>query len=120
MESFQRSVVIVFIIILLITLAFVSVMLYNAKYNQTFPPVIPNCPDYWLDNSKGDNINCFNIKNLGAEACKRDMDFSTADYKGNPGLCKKKKWATDCQITWDGISNNDSIKCWTLLSIIIF
>ena len=111
MESFQRSVVIVFIIILLITLAFISILLYNAKYNQTFPPVTPNCPDYWLDNSTGNAADCFNIQNLGATACSRNMNFSTSDYKGKPGLCKKKQWASDCKITWDGISNNDSISC---------
>ena len=111
MEQFQRTTIIVFIVILLISLAFISVVLYNSKYTKSFPPVTPNCPDYWLDNSKGNGGNCFNIKNLGDEACQRTMDFSTGTYKGAGGLCKKKKWAESCHITWDGIANNDQLKC---------
>jgi len=26
-------------------------------------------------------------------------------YKGNGGLCAKQKWAKQCDITWDGITN---------------
>ena len=113
MEQFQQTVIIVSIIILLLVLAVIGILLYRAKYSQQFPPVLPNCPDYWLDNSTGDASSCYNTLNLGVKSssCSQTMDFSTAAYAGKPGMCKKKKWANDCNITWDGISNNDKLKC---------
>ena len=37
------------------------------------------------------------------------MDFNEVPYNTTNGLCAKYKWAKDCDLTWDGITNNKSI-----------
>lgn len=110
MEYFQSAVLTVFSILLIIVLLIIGVSLYTAKYSSAYPPVLANCPDYWLDNSSGNASECINVKSLGNSACQRKMDFSSYST-GNAGLCSKKKWANSCNVTWDGISNNDTLKC---------
>ena len=110
MEYFQRAVLTVSAILLIICLVIIGVSLYTAKYSDAFPPVLANCPDYWLDKSSGNASECFNIKGLGKPECERTKDFSSFST-GNAGLCSKKKWAKSCDITWDGISNNETLKC---------
>ena len=52
---------------------------------------------------------CYNVKNLGNASCDKTMDF-TADYwQGSEGNCSKFKWAKDCDLTWDGITNKSDI-----------
>lgn len=110
MEYFQYAVLSVSSILLIIILVIIGVSLYTAKYSDSFPPVLANCPDYWLDNSKGNASECVNVKGLGNSACQRKIDFSSYST-GNAGLCSKKAWAKSCDITWDGISNDDTLKC---------
>ncbi len=103
-------VVSVAIAVLLITLAIVALALYRGKSNAKYPPVVGHCPDYWVDESTTNNgAMCRNVKALGKAACPRTMNFSTMDYQGTAGECKKKKWAKECDVSWDGISNNDQI-----------
>ena len=45
---FQYTVIIAAIIILIIMLTFVGYALYNNRFNKQFPPVIGECPDYWV------------------------------------------------------------------------
>lgn len=105
---FQKTVTTIAIIILIISLCFIGIALYRQKYNSDYPPVIPNCPDYW---DMSDNNVCKNIKNLGNdnEGCRGEKDFSTPQWAGQAGLCGKYKWAKSCNLTWDGISNNPEL-----------
>ena len=32
---------------------------------QEWPPMVPDCPDYWLIDGSGKDSNCINIKDLG-------------------------------------------------------
>lgn len=101
--TFQSTVLTVAIIILIIALGFIGMALYRQKYNSDYPPVIANCPDYW---DMSGNI-CSPHPTLGNQSgsCTADMDFTTAAWAGVSGACAKYKWAKQCNLTWDGITN---------------
>ena len=103
--SFQRTVMIVSVIILIVSLVLIGIALYKQKFSDVeFPPVVADCPDYWTNVSKDNMIKCSNTKKLGM--CHDDMNFSLSGWSNASGLCEKSKWAKDCGITWDGVTNN--------------
>jgi hypothetical protein len=111
MEDFYKYVLYAVSIILLIILSVVGVYLYKNKHVLVGENKVKvmNCPDYWIEDPNNKNV-CINSKNLGT--CDvNDMDFSLSKWNGNQGLCSKKKWAMSCNLTWDGITNNSSVKC---------
>ena len=72
------------------------------------------CNDYATTKNDVDGSNCpikcYNAHKLGkaSAACTSiptEIDFGTPTYKGNGGVCAKQKWAKQCDITWDGITN---------------
>ena len=98
--TFQKVVVTIAIVLLVLALIAFGVVLYNQKYNQQFPPVVADCPDYWIDM----NGTCFNSKNLGKESCSKKIDFTKGPWAGDNGDCLKQKWAKACDLTWDGVT----------------
>jgi hypothetical protein len=102
---FQKTVTTIAIVILIVSLSFIGIALYRAKYKSSYPPAIANCPDYW---DVSGNL-CLN-KNinppLGNSTCSRQMDFTTPGWSGRDAMCSKQKWARSCNLTWDGISDN--------------
>jgi hypothetical protein len=110
MSTFQSIVMSISVVLLIICLIFIGVLLYKNKYSKKFPPIIANCPDYWLDQSdKNNGSKCFNAQNLGNGQCAKTMDFSKSAWNGPDGLCAKSKWAKSCDLTWDGIDNNSDV-----------
>ena len=108
MTNFQTIVLYVASIFLILLMIIMSILLYQKKQNIVYPPVIANCPDYWLDESTDTYGKCVNRKNLGN--CKpAEMDFTGSFWTGTEGLCRKYKWAKECNLTWDGITNNNKI-----------
>lgn len=112
MDSFQTIVLIIAIVLLTIILIVIGVALYNSK-NSNWPPLTPNCPDYWDIDVSG---NCTNTKNLGTcpAASGNDhlvMNFSAAPYTGSQGLCAKYTWANNCNVAWDGVNYGVSNPC---------
>ena len=72
------------------------------------------CSDYATPKSDaaGSNcpVKCYNTHQLGtvSSTCTSkpsEMDFSSDLYTGSSGVCNKQKWASQCGITWDGITN---------------
>ena len=105
---FQTTVVIVAGTVLILSLCVIGVMIYRQKYNVDYPPVLPNCPDYWEMRGKM----CVphpNLGNVSNPACNVKMDFTTGAWAGTMGNCNKYKWAQQCNLTWDGITNNAEI-----------
>ena len=98
---FQKTVSTIAIIILIVSLCFIGIMLYRQNNVLSYPPVIANCPDYW---DASGNM-CINSMNLGNSRCSVPMDFTTAQWSGNNSTCAKYTWATSCNLTWDGITN---------------
>jgi len=103
MEGFQKMVLVVVIVFLLICLIVISLLLIKNKKEQVWPPIIANCPDYWIDLS-GNGSKCSNVQNLGTCKATTTMDFSVAPYIGSTGSCQKYNWAKGCNVSWDGIT----------------
>ena len=102
---FQKSVATVAIVILIIALCFIGIALYRQAYNSDYPPVIPNCPDYW---DASGNL-CINSMPLGNARCRTPMDFTTPQWNNSSAMCRKYQWAKGCNLTWDGITDNASL-----------
>jgi len=47
--AFQKVVLTIATVLLIICLIFIGVMLYQSKYSAKFPPVKGGCPDYWVN-----------------------------------------------------------------------
>ncbi len=111
MEGFQKLVLYAAIIILIITLVVIGVALSKANSNVLWPPMTPECPDYWAIQGTGDASVCANIKSLGSCTTPTEgskfytKNFNTSQFTGAQGLCNKYNWATkSCNVTWDGIT----------------
>jgi len=101
--NFQRLVIIVAMIIIILMLTFVGYILHKDKKNMKFPPVIGDCPDYWIS----ENNLCINPHKIGP--CLGPIDFSTTLYQGDNGNCEKSKKARNCKLSWQGITDNENI-----------
>jgi len=117
MEAFQKIVLFGAIIILIIALIFIGLALSNST-NQQWPPMTPQCPDYWAIDGSGNNATCVNVKDLGtcpaqSGSSHLTMNFNQAPYTGTNGLCAKYNWAQKCGVTWDGITYGVTNPCQT-------
>ena len=108
MANFQGIVLIITVILLIIAIILIAIVLMNSKASAQWPPLIGDCPDYWVDMS-GNGAKCINMHDLGS--CPKHsgekhltMDFTVDPYIGSNGLCSKYQWAQGCGVTWDGIS----------------
>lgn len=110
--DFYTSLFVGTIVFLIIILCIVGYFMSISNAKQTYPPSIADCPDYYsLDstgsckigtNIKASQITC-NVENFKHDKYKKDgMDFTS-------GVCAKKMWANKCEVTWDGITNNNDI-----------
>jgi len=117
MESFQQFILFSAIIILIITLVFIGIALSYSK-DQKWPPMTPECPDYWLVDGSGNNATCINMKDLGTCPPRSGdqhlrMDFNSAAFKGANEMCAKYTWAKKCGVSWDGITYGVNNPCQT-------
>ena len=108
MEGFQKIVLIIAIIVLIITLVVMGLALGSAS-GESWPPVLPDCPDWWIADGSGNNSTCINIKDLGVCQAKsgdrhQTMNFNNSVFTGSNGLCAKYNWAYNCKVSWDGIT----------------
>ena len=115
MESFQKIILISAIVILLIALVFIGLALSKVK-DQQWPPMVPNCPDYWEIDGSGNNTKCIDTKDLGTCPAQNGqqhltMDFNTPAFSGSNGNCAKYTWAQKCGISWDGITYGVTNPC---------
>ena len=99
-----------FLILLVFILLTYAIMLYNTSSAEIYPPVQASCPDWWNSSTTNNKNICINEKKLGSHTCNSTMNFDTNEWKGADHICKKKKWAEACDLTWDGITNT-SMKC---------
>tara|TARA_B100001769_G_scaffold271658_2_gene264819 strand:+ start:8611 stop:8958 length:348 start_codon:yes stop_codon:yes gene_type:complete len=112
---FNSIVMIVATVILILTLTMIGVALKNQKNLMSFPPIISECPDYYEIGVIGQDTICNKKSGLDIskdiETCNK-LKISNASYQGTGGLCEKRKWAENCGVTWDGVTNNpDSKNC---------
>ena len=117
MVNFQMGTIIIAFVVLCICLMFIAFSFSNIKNTSQYPPVVSDCPDYWLDMSDGSGNKCINKHtDLGNSDCSKTMDFSDSFWSGDLGLCRKKQWAQKCNLTWDGVTNSNQA-CKKLLNI---
>ena len=108
MDGFQKSVLTIAVIILVLALVFMGLILSNKSAEQ-WPPVLSDCPDWWVIDGSGNTSTCTNVKDLGVcQANSGDkhlvMDFNSPIFAGDNGACNKYKWANKCKVSWDGIN----------------
>ena len=115
METFQKTVLFCALIVLIFALVIIGVALTNAS-NTNWPPMIPDCPDYWIIDGSGTNTQCINVKDLGT--CPKQsgqshltINFNLPAFTGSQGLCNKYTWANKCGVSWDGITYGVSNPC---------
>jgi len=131
MASFQKIVLTIAIIILVIILVIIGYLLVKNPSVNTWPPIIGQCPDYWVDFS-GNGANCVNVQSLGNCSATGNincpdasyntpstgMNFSTSAFTNSQtGLCNKYNWASTNGITWDGIWPDFPNRCSTATSV---
>lgn len=105
--SFNKKIILVGIILSIIIFCIYLLIFYFSYTKHVYPPVIPSCPDYWIDESNNEKgSRCVNKNNIGV--CDNDiMNFTTSKWIGHNGKCNKYKWATQCKVSWDGITNKE-------------
>lgn len=114
--NFYKLISLIALVILIICLSSVGAALHYTNQKVIFPPNISKCPDnYVYDN---DSKNCKNMNQMitGSECNNPNFDADKYQQPGsgpNSGLCAKKKWAQNCEVNWDGLTNNRSI-CYTI------
>ena len=106
--TFQTTVILIAEVILAISILIIGITLYRQRANALYPPIISECPDYWEIDGTMCKKTDDNSSSLLTDC--RNTDFGISPiYKGNNGLCEKQKWAKLCNVTWDGITNNNDL-----------
>ena len=118
--SFQKAVLTIATVFLIILLVVIGMALSNSTEDQQWPPVVGACPDYWVDMS-GNGEACLNTHSLGecnkpTDSNKNTKNFNQAPFNGTDGICAKYKWANTCKVTWDGITYGIANPCTTTSS----
>jgi hypothetical protein len=108
--EFQKMVLIIAIILLIVILIVIGIALAKSKRDESWPPTVGSCPDYWVDVSENGG-SCFNKHSLGkcnipsGKNERNTMNFNQPPFTGDDGDCSKHRWATRCGVTWDGITS---------------
>lgn len=84
----------------------------NSRKSSEFPPTVNQCPDFFAF----DGTECIPSATVyppsGSTVVNRlDIMSENSVYNSSKAtsLCKKKTWAIDNNVTWDGITNNTAI-----------
>ncbi len=96
--SAQKKILGAMFLVLVISLSLITFA--SSRKLKDFPPTLNQCPDFFTF----DGTNC-NFPNMDS------INITTDDYVSTNAnsLCKKKAWAIEHSVTWDGITNNDNI-----------
>ena len=112
MEGFEKKVLIVAGIILVVSLVLVLIFILMSKGNQKYPPVESECPDYWeLEEDDNKKLLCKNVKGLGDSSTPAKLDPNTREFQGVDGLCNKQNWARQHNVTWEGVTEPTKDAC---------
>jgi hypothetical protein len=111
MDTLKKTILGIAVVLLILALVFIGVALSKAK-DESWPPMIASCPDYWIIDGSGNNATCVDIHDLtNWERCPPNGDdrhyrknFNTSTYTGSNGECNKYRWAQNCSVSWDGIT----------------
>jgi len=103
--TFQTTVLIIAIAILIFSLVVIGFMLKRSYKAQKWPPNLGSCPDYWdvSGNMCIPNSSSINTGNTGTTS----FDYTDTKYQGN---CKLYDWASKNNVIWDGINSGNGEK----------
>ena len=113
--NFYKTVCMVALAILTVSLAFIGSALANSSKDVQFPPNIAKCPDNYVIvyDEYGKFKSCINSSVSSGTGCRersfKKKKFSIPGIGPTSGACEKKKWARDCNVDWDGLTNNAEI-----------
>ena len=110
LSRFNKIVLIIATIVLIVSLLILGYFLNVALLNDSYPPVVSECPDYW-DVSGNTCINkTFVNQGNGSSDCTtiETASFLMNGSDKNSVICEKKKKANECNLNWDGITNNST------------
>tara|TARA_B110000444_G_C18781809_1_gene567821 strand:- start:937 stop:1227 length:291 start_codon:yes stop_codon:yes gene_type:complete len=93
--GFQKTVLIVALIVFSCMLFFIALAMKGLKKSQKFPPEISECPDYWIRDSNSCKPGAFN----------RGASGTTDACEIYDGSSDKTVWSADCAVEWDGVTN---------------
>jgi hypothetical protein len=99
--TFQKTVLIIALVLLILSLVIVGVLIKSAATTAKFPPEVSTCPDYFKVQNQNGTIHCTNPLSLGScptgltPIIGNDMDSRVAN-------CKKSR---GCGVTWDGLTS---------------
>ena len=115
--SFQRIVLTVALVTLIIVLCVVAYLIHSARGDAAFPPETPACPDYFeaVASTNGQpNQQCRNVQGLGnsvpgvtnfASANGGNMSCPSNGPCSSEALKARCSWAKAHGLTWDGVTN---------------
>ena len=113
LNNFQKTTLTISTIFLIIALIITGYLMLKSLMEQSYPPVISDCPDYWdVKYNNSDTLVCNNLttvnKGKAIDKCSTVpvTNFYANGTNINDTICEKYKWARDCDIVWDGITNN--------------
>lgn len=113
MASFNKIVVSSALLILVVSLVAIAIFVSKSLFEDKFPPIISDCPDYWdVTYDSKDNVICQNNSTINAGSGKNKCNnypvnkFKENGSGDNDVLCSKYKWSKNCGIVWDGVTNN--------------
>lgn len=92
--SFQKTVLIIALIVLSVMLFFIALAMKGLKKSQEYPPEVSECPDYWTKNDQGYCKPSLNKNN-------NSVGDDCLTYTGDD----KAAFAQRCGIEWDGLTN---------------
>jgi len=102
--SFQKTVLIIALIVLSVMLFFIALAMRGLKKSQGYPPEIAECPDYWTKDTDG---MCTKSTSYNTPTAKDDI-VKCSEFPREDGLTSeeaKKNFSNDCTLEWDGITN---------------
>jgi hypothetical protein len=114
--KFNKTILIVASVLLILGLIIIGIIIVRSLEGQDFPPIVTDCPDYWNVTYNNTGINrgeviCRHNQINSGYSTSRCRNYSTSLFKTKGTaegdiMCEKSKWAKDCNIHWDGITNN--------------
>jgi len=119
--SFQKIVLVIAIIALILTLSVIGYMMYYAAQSKTYPPTYSICPDMWDLSGANTCTNVANYSGFFSNVGSFITDISCSLLTDSTNLCSKiSGWSggtTTCDTNWaQGNSANrlDSKNCYLL------
>jgi len=114
LTQFNKIVLFIATTVLIILLILLYIFLSKSLFNNSHPPIISECPDYWDVSFNGEFLSCKNTSSInkgngnpGCTVIPRDLNSQSISKKET--LIELNNWAKSCGIIWDGVTNNTAL-----------